>query len=252
MDDSLFCSVCGNLPKCNQYIYIIYIYIYSCGVEITEDYLIANEKYYHKEHLICSFCNTFIHNREFFIADGELMCENCQHNKYEKVGEAGEEPPEAITGVEAALDRTSGVGNKEYLKHGTTIEEEEEGEDSTPMASNEKGDKREDLFMVSNRQEGETQKDDGPVSIGMIDQSERVSEPKGIYIYIFSIMQCIGEYFPLKELQSKPYPISVDSTKREMYLSDSDFKGVFGMDKVMFYTLPQWKILSLKKQNNLF
>lgn len=56
--------------------------------------------------------------------------------------------------------------------------------------------------------------------------------------------------FTLAELQAKPD--SVDMSKREEYLSDSDFQAAFGMDKDSFRKLPKWKAQNLKKGVGLF
>nr|DBA25049.1 TPA: hypothetical protein GDO54_012622 [Pyxicephalus adspersus] len=47
-------------------------------------------------------------------------------------------------------------------------------------------------------------------------------------------------------------PDGVDPTRKEMYLSDSDFANIFGMPKAQFYQLPKWKQQNIKKQNGLF
>ncbi|KAM9308869.1 villin-like protein [Gastrophryne carolinensis] len=47
-------------------------------------------------------------------------------------------------------------------------------------------------------------------------------------------------------------PDGVDPTKKEMYLSDGEFAGIFGMPKSQFYQLPKWKQQNLKKQHGLF
>ena len=49
-----------------------------------------------------------------------------------------------------------------------------------------------------------------------------------------------------------PFPQSIDSTKRETYLSEHDFRQVFKMDKSTFSALQNWKKVSLKKQLGLF
>ncbi|KAI3370212.1 hypothetical protein L3Q82_024994 [Scortum barcoo] len=47
-------------------------------------------------------------------------------------------------------------------------------------------------------------------------------------------------------------PEGVDPTKKEKYLSDSDFNNVFGMTKDNFVSLPRWKQLNLKKEKGMF
>ena len=58
--------------------------------------------------------------------------------------------------------------------------------------------------------------------------------------------------FTLEQLTQTPYPSGVDTSKREEYLSDSDFKSALGMDKEAFSNLPAWKKSKLKKSRNLF
>ncbi len=47
-------------------------------------------------------------------------------------------------------------------------------------------------------------------------------------------------------------PAGVDPSKKEAYLSDAEFKTVFGMDKAEFYKQPGWKITAAKKAKDLF
>ncbi|XP_077347361.1 villin-1-like [Lithobates pipiens] len=47
-------------------------------------------------------------------------------------------------------------------------------------------------------------------------------------------------------------PDGVDPTKKEMYLTDSDFVNIFGMPKAQFCQLPKWKQQNIKKQHGLF
>ncbi|CAI9540027.1 unnamed protein product, partial [Staurois parvus] len=47
-------------------------------------------------------------------------------------------------------------------------------------------------------------------------------------------------------------PDGVDPSKKELYLSDSDFANMFGMPKAQFYQLPKWKQQNIKKQHGLF
>lgn len=56
----------------------------------------------------------------------------------------------------------------------------------------------------------------------------------------------------LKELVSKTPPTDVDLTKKEMHLSDSQFKSVFGMGKGEFMALALWKQKRLKEDVKLF
>jgi len=47
-------------------------------------------------------------------------------------------------------------------------------------------------------------------------------------------------------------PAHVDPAKKEMHLSDSDFKSVFSMTKEDFKKLPTWKQTTAKKRHSLF
>uniref|UniRef100_A0A914XAF0 HP domain-containing protein n=1 Tax=Plectus sambesii TaxID=2011161 RepID=A0A914XAF0_9BILA len=58
--------------------------------------------------------------------------------------------------------------------------------------------------------------------------------------------------YPVERLRRKPLPEGVDGSKLESYLSDPDFERFFGMSKAIFYDLPQWKQLRLKKELNFF
>lgn len=44
----------------------------------------------------------------------------------------------------------------------------------------------------------------------------------------------------------------VDPSCREQYLSDADFKTVFGMGKAEFAQEPKWKQMAAKKAKELF
>jgi advillin len=59
-------------------------------------------------------------------------------------------------------------------------------------------------------------------------------------------------FYPLDQLQENPPPEGVDVTKKEMYLSDEDFKEVFGMTKDEYMKYPEWKRISMKKEHDLF
>ena len=54
---------------------------FSCDQEIIEDYLIANDRFWHKNHFFCRFCKRLIPNKEFFIHNQQLTCEECHFNK---------------------------------------------------------------------------------------------------------------------------------------------------------------------------
>ncbi|XP_043208965.1 advillin-like [Amphibalanus amphitrite] len=58
--------------------------------------------------------------------------------------------------------------------------------------------------------------------------------------------------FPLEALQSRRPPEGVDPSRREDFLSDSDFSAVFGMTREEFQRLPQWKKMQKKRKASLF
>lgn len=58
--------------------------------------------------------------------------------------------------------------------------------------------------------------------------------------------------YPTERLRRKPLPEGVDGSRLESYLSDADFERLFGMSKSIFYDLPQWKQLRLKKEHDFF
>ena len=47
-------------------------------------------------------------------------------------------------------------------------------------------------------------------------------------------------------------PSQIKRNRCELYLEDSEFEAIFGMNKENFYTLKDWKRLRLKKENGLF
>jgi hypothetical protein len=47
-------------------------------------------------------------------------------------------------------------------------------------------------------------------------------------------------------------PNGIDPSKREQYLSDTDFEKIFAMDNAAFARLPSWKKTTLKKRAGLF
>ena len=53
-------------------------------------------------------------------------------------------------------------------------------------------------------------------------------------------------------LTSDECPESIDPTRKEEYLSDTEFVQVFGVDKEEFYNMSAWKIQSMKKSKGLF
>jgi hypothetical protein len=59
--------------------------------------------------------------------------------------------------------------------------------------------------------------------------------------------------YPLEALlQGSTWPPGIDATKREQYLSDSDFQSVFRMSKEDFNKKDKFVRLRLKKEHNLF
>ena len=59
--------------------------------------------------------------------------------------------------------------------------------------------------------------------------------------------------FSLAELKAPgPYPAGVDAHERENYLSDADFRAVFGVDKAAFGAQAKWKRDAAKKKADLF
>uniref|UniRef100_A0A8D3DGQ6 HP domain-containing protein n=1 Tax=Scophthalmus maximus TaxID=52904 RepID=A0A8D3DGQ6_SCOMX len=61
--------------------------------------------------------------------------------------------------------------------------------------------------------------------------------------------------FPLEALVNKlpnELPEGVDTTQKEKYLSDSDFRDVFGITKDDFVGLQPWKQLNMKKEKGMF
>eukprot|EP00118_Oscarella_pearsei_P006236 m.28320 g.28320 ORF g.28320 m.28320 type:complete len:507 (+) comp30679_c0_seq2:93-1613(+) len=68
-------------------------------------------------------------------------------------------------------------------------------------------------------------------------------QPSGFPIYPLAALTGHGIY---------KLPKGVDRTKLEMYLSDKDFKTVFGMNLEEFGHLAMWKQRDLKKRANLF
>ncbi|XP_066975023.1 villin-1-like isoform X2 [Macrobrachium rosenbergii] len=56
----------------------------------------------------------------------------------------------------------------------------------------------------------------------------------------------------LREKDPEKLPQEVDPTRKEEYLSDPDFKTVFGVDREDYDSIPQWKRNNLKKKAGLF
>jgi hypothetical protein len=57
--------------------------------------------------------------------------------------------------------------------------------------------------------------------------------------------------FTLAELKAGPIT-GVDTSKKEIYLSTTDFEAVFGMPRVQFFGLPKWKRDAAKLKSGLF
>eukprot|EP01117_Protostelium_nocturnum_P004986 TRINITY_DN1807_c0_g1_i2.p1 TRINITY_DN1807_c0_g1~~TRINITY_DN1807_c0_g1_i2.p1 ORF type:complete len:861 (-),score=194.07 TRINITY_DN1807_c0_g1_i2:34-2616(-) len=64
------------------------------------------------------------------------------------------------------------------------------------------------------------------------------------------ILKELCRTFSYQELQKKPS--GLDQSQLEIYLSDTDFRELFEMDKVAFENLSSWKKEALKKKLNLF
>eukprot|EP00730_Choanoeca_flexa_P008954 TRINITY_DN12561_c0_g5_i1.p1 TRINITY_DN12561_c0_g5~~TRINITY_DN12561_c0_g5_i1.p1 ORF type:complete len:835 (+),score=300.76 TRINITY_DN12561_c0_g5_i1:1495-3999(+) len=58
--------------------------------------------------------------------------------------------------------------------------------------------------------------------------------------------------FTYDQLRTNDIPDEVDKTRKQEYLSDEDFKEVFGMTRGAFHALPQWKQSAAKKKVGLF
>ena len=69
--------------------------------------------------------------------------------------------------------------------------------------------------------------------------------PPGGYSY--------GKSYPYSVLiQTDNLPPEVDPSKKELYLSDTDFQNQFKMERKVFETLAKWKQVNLKKAAGLF
>lgn len=58
--------------------------------------------------------------------------------------------------------------------------------------------------------------------------------------------------FPFEQLKPNPPPAGVDVTRKELYLSESEFATVFGMSFDAYSKLPAWKQTNEKKRVGLF
>lgn len=61
-----------------------------------------------------------------------------------------------------------------------------------------------------------------------------------------------GGVFPYSLLSGSECPEAVDPSRKEDYLSPTEFEVVFGMDREAFAALPAWKKTNLKKSKRLF
>lgn len=70
-----------------------------------------------------------------------------------------------------------------------------------------------------------------------------------------SVDQILKEYektYTHQQLKDGDYPASLDTTKKEAYLSEAEFQSVLGMSKAEFKRQPKWKQDHLKKEKELF
>jgi hypothetical protein len=66
-----------------------------------------------------------------------------------------------------------------------------------------------------------------------------------------SDLPCIFySYDSLRDIHN--IPAGVEQHRRELYLSDEDFTRMFGIDKLGFRELPEWKRQAQKKKTGLF
>ena len=64
----------------------------------------------------------------------------------------------------------------------------------------------------------------------------------------------ITRFYPYKKLMGADgeLPPDVDPSRKEAYLTDSDFESIFKMDRECYDALPRWKQVNLKKSLSLF
>lgn len=68
-----------------------------------------------------------------------------------------------------------------------------------------------------------------------------------------SDMNCsVDMAFSYDELSQRPFPMGVDPSRRESYLTEDEFKKVFEMHRDEFYGLPKWRQAEKKKFLGLF
>jgi LIM domain len=48
-----------------------------CKEEITDDFILANEMHFHKDHFYCGSCGDVIPNAEYYLLNNKLICEKC-------------------------------------------------------------------------------------------------------------------------------------------------------------------------------
>ena len=58
--------------------------------------------------------------------------------------------------------------------------------------------------------------------------------------------------YPYSVLSGSECPETIDPSRKEDYLSDTEFVQVFGLDREEFSALPNWKKTNLKKAKNMF
>jgi hypothetical protein len=78
-------------------------------------------------------------------------------------------------------------------------------------------------------------------SHSVIQQSSSSENPKQSY-----------SYEQLKMSSGSSFPSEIDISKREIYLSDDEFKELFNMNKLEFSKLPEWRKKRLKQDLNLW
>jgi len=87
-------------------------------------------------------------------------------------------------------------------------------------------------------------------------KAELTAAGKGTEVLQTSVQESLaslskGEY-SYAQLTSKSVPEGVDPTKKEQYLSEAEFKTVFGISKTEYNALPAWKAKPLKQKANLY
>jgi hypothetical protein len=92
----------------------------------------------------------------------------------------------------------------------------------------------------------------------------QTSSSSGIPLFSFhqdsyetaNVADILKEYddkvFTYQQLKDGDYPASLDTKRKESYLSDTEFKEVFNMTKDEFYHQPKWKQDRDKREKDLF